>query len=51
MKKKYINFIPMPCVNCHKVSKMPEYSLYCLDCRTTAFVKYPREAEERSRRK
>lgn len=30
--KQAINWIPMPCMNCHKVKKMPEYSIYCLEC-------------------
>lgn len=32
MEKKYINWIPMPCVKCNKVTKVPEHSLYCREC-------------------
>lgn len=24
--------VPMPCMKCHKVTKVPENSLYCADC-------------------
>lgn len=33
-KAQLINWIPLPCMNCNKVTKLPEHSLYCFECRT-----------------
>ena len=29
---KTLKLVPMPCANCGKVTKIPEYAIYCLDC-------------------
>ena len=44
--EKTINWIPMPCVNCHKVTKVPEHSLYCMECNPDPVEEFARKERE-----
>ena len=41
--EKTINWIPMPCVKCHKVTKVPEHSLYCMECNSDPVEEFEKE--------